>query len=679
RARLWVPGVSSPGRPNDYINLFLEETKQWMRSQMTMDAIHAQELSRRDMYYAKLKNDNYYWCFGDSEVHKVIDYVHERVKNALELISREEKNRSLQSFFKELNDHSTNAFEFGKQFLAYLMYPTTKVNGNLTANRLYDGRTYETGRLHSMLEEATNIVLESYVRDMDYTAERTSKDHIPIDDGGFGIGGGSALTAGDEAAGQYLVDIADVEESNIKSVLYVVEICDPKGHRWVVKKSFADFEALHKIVLADSLLKPTLLARIPLPPRLASKMFRDKQEYYDQCTQLQRYFLDLLLLLCELSAATQAQTALFMEVKALIMLPNRALRRAEGIPNVFVALKRDFAAWLVGQGQGQGQAQGERDRGGEKETEKAHLAMAEHRKIWGIEMSLKVFEAYALLQRMATVLGWTLEINHFFISMFGNTLAFSKLPLRDIIFVQKDIMSRFLSLSNELYQYACQINADSKYKWHKNLQMVENELNRVRFHVDRAVALISLIDSEHLDYETQMRRLRDVHARFAPLMSRIDSSLVNIHQELDLPVSSHLQQQQQGLQLQGLQDQPLQLTYQEQHGATLGADAKPSQRPPVSPHASKGLNDTQGAEGAVDGEVRAGAMMGVTVAGRGLETGGAEGTGVGAEAKAVYVVQEPVEDGDVDVTILHSRDAEDRPGDDVEGGCTSESKVCVVS
>lgn len=62
RARVWVPGVSSPGHPNDYINMFLEESKQWMRSQMTLDAVHAEELARRDNFYTKLKNDNYFWC-----------------------------------------------------------------------------------------------------------------------------------------------------------------------------------------------------------------------------------------------------------------------------------------------------------------------------------------------------------------------------------------------------------------------------------------------------------------------------------------------------------------------------------------------------------------------------------------------------------------------------------------
>ena len=138
---------------------------------------------------------------------------------------------------------------------------------------------------------------------------------------------------------------------------------------------------------------------------------------------------------------------------------------------------------------------------------------------------------------MCTVLGWTLEVNHFFISMFGNTLAFSKLPLRDIIMLQKDIMTKFLLICNELFDFACKVNADAKYKWHKNLQMCENQLKRLKFHVEKCLSLISCIDSEHLDYETQMRRLRDVHARFQPLMSRIDHSLGVIQNELNLPAT----------------------------------------------------------------------------------------------------------------------------------------------
>jgi hypothetical protein len=44
-----VPGVQNPGRPNDYINLFLEETKTWLRTQMTLNVVVAEELTRREV------------------------------------------------------------------------------------------------------------------------------------------------------------------------------------------------------------------------------------------------------------------------------------------------------------------------------------------------------------------------------------------------------------------------------------------------------------------------------------------------------------------------------------------------------------------------------------------------------------------------------------------------------
>lgn len=98
-------------------------------------------------------------------------------------------------------------------------------------------------------------------------------------------------------------------------------------------------------------------------------------------------------------------------------------------------------------------------------------------------------------------------------------------------------MTKFLLICQELFDFACKVNADAKYKWHKNLQMCENQLKRLKFHVEKCLSLISCIDSEHLDYETQMRRLRDVHARFQPLMSRIDNSLGVIQHELNLPTT----------------------------------------------------------------------------------------------------------------------------------------------
>jgi hypothetical protein len=274
-----------------------------------------------------------------------------------------------------------------------------------------------------------------------------------------------------------------------------------------------------------------MLDTLQFPEKLRGKIFRDKEEYYVMCKHLQGYVVNLLYVLNNFTAATQAAMCAFLEVKQLMLSGNhRQLRRAESVPNAFVALKSEFNALLVAKEDPRGNAT------------PASSAMMEFRRIWGIEMTVKVFDAYALLQRMATVLGWTLEINHFFISMFGNTLAFSKLPLRDIIFLQRDIMSSFLRHCNELFDFACKVNADSKYKWHKNLQMVENHLGRVKFHIEKSLSLIALIDAEHLDYEVQMRRLRDVHSRFQPLMNRIDGSLGNIQEELSLPITNRAAQ-----------------------------------------------------------------------------------------------------------------------------------------
>jgi hypothetical protein len=61
RKRIWVPKLSSAGRPNDYVNMFLEEMKAWLRNQLTLDNVSAEELQRRSAYITKLKHDSYYW------------------------------------------------------------------------------------------------------------------------------------------------------------------------------------------------------------------------------------------------------------------------------------------------------------------------------------------------------------------------------------------------------------------------------------------------------------------------------------------------------------------------------------------------------------------------------------------------------------------------------------------
>ena len=719
RKRIWAPGVSSPGRPNDYVNLFLEETKAWLRHQMTLDNVQAEELARRDTFYTKLKNDDYYWCFPrESEqksIHRVIDFVHERVRNALEIMRREEQNKSLQGFFKELNDHTTNVFEFGKFFLAYVLYPMRKIEGNLLHNRVFNGKTFQTGKLHRMLEKATGLVFETYSDDMQMTYDRI---HDTNGSAKAGIGNGrqqefaqqlqlqyqqqqqqqqqqlalsdyawdgsrgaiqqqqtgATCVTYDNSGGEageainsrvnlnadYLVEINDYIGANFAAAVYLVELADAQGYRWIVRKKYSDFEALHQIIGSD--ISDANQAEVQLPPKPSGVIIstRKKNEQLTlMCARIQAYFTNVLAVLANCKKPTQDELCKFMELKQLIVSQHgRILRRAEAVPNYFVALKKQFEELLVskdpkyssrsdtpgggvgggsggynddtaalsrgklpataspagarkrssstgqmgssdtggtmrgiaerlrlpslslfssaggktpplkgmnrnagrdsnrdpmtdgddddddddddaagdddgGDDNGEGEGAARSDTVGGEDMAKALIKM---RAVWGIDMVTKIFEAYALLQRLATVLGWTLEINHFFISMFGNTLAFSKLPLRDIIFTLKDIMTNFLLVCTDLFGFACKLHADSKYKWHKNLQMAENELKRVKYHVDKGVALISLIDSEHLDYEMQVRRLRDVHARFQPLMHRIDGNLLSIQSELNLPL-----------------------------------------------------------------------------------------------------------------------------------------------
>lgn len=86
RNRRWIPGVQKHGQANDYINMFLEEMKTWMRHQMTLNVVGADELERREQYITKIKHDNYYWCFPlekshDYTIHEAIDFVHAKVSD----------------------------------------------------------------------------------------------------------------------------------------------------------------------------------------------------------------------------------------------------------------------------------------------------------------------------------------------------------------------------------------------------------------------------------------------------------------------------------------------------------------------------------------------------------------------------------------------------------------------
>lgn len=163
--------------------------------------------------------------------------------------------------------------------------------------------------------------------------------------------------------------------------------------------------------------------------------------------------------------------------------------------------------------------------------------MLELRKNWGIEMSLKIFHSYSLLQRFSVVISWTLEISHYFISMFGNTFSFSKFPLKNILNLLKEIVNTFLANANELFAFACKINADNTYKWHCNLQIAENNLTRVKHHIEASLSLISTIETEHLNHEAQIKRLNSVLLRFKPFLNRIETNLQSIQKELNFNIS----------------------------------------------------------------------------------------------------------------------------------------------
>jgi hypothetical protein len=165
KSRTWVPKVSYHGRPNDYVNMFLEELKVWLGRHLTKDEVSTEELDKRSRYLTKLKNDNYHWCFpnetelggGSYKIHDTLDFVHERVDDARATLRREESNKSLQRLFTELNNHTTNTLEFGKNFLAYLLCASTAAGADLPSRARTQGSTYENGRLLRTLEETASV------------------------------------------------------------------------------------------------------------------------------------------------------------------------------------------------------------------------------------------------------------------------------------------------------------------------------------------------------------------------------------------------------------------------------------------------------------------------------------------------------------------------------------------
>ncbi len=503
-------------------------------------------------------------------IHKVIDFVHDKVKSALEIIRREEMNKSLQTLFKEMNDHTTNSFEFGKLFLSYLLFFSKKIGSNLTSANGFDGKSIESGKLHYLLEKTTHVVFDTFGKDIELSQNRINcaiisdnAYHVPTNM----IENNNSIPSSPQNAmaeksrkssSGYDIAIRGYEAS-LTSTIFIIKIEDPKGHQWIAKRSWSEFENFHACLVKELSDTPSSNPLVFPEKKMTLNAVTNSTEYYTAlAARLDAYCLHLLDLMPDFNTRCQNILAKFLDTKYIIMSGSDRLHYAESIPNAFIPIRNIFQKQVMGQKDsavpvdsnkkwfGVPQVAGSKSAGVDDNRDEYFIngilsekELDEFRRIWGIEYCVKIFESYALLQRIATVLGWTLEINHFFISMFGNTVTFSRLPLRDIIATLRELLTKFLVLSNDIYNFACLLNAESKYKWHKNMQMAENELSRLKFHVEKTMAVITIIETEHLDYEAQMQRLKDVYARFQPFMSRVGPSLTNITSELGLPAPQY--------------------------------------------------------------------------------------------------------------------------------------------
>jgi hypothetical protein len=453
----------------------------------------------------------------------------------LEIVQREERNKSLQTLFMELNDHTMNGFEFGKIFLAYICYHSKSGGADLIHSNQFDGSTYERGKLYKLLMKATNSVMKVYVSDMRQSQinQDLIEDHTKPSRGGglatkiypstapspltlcltnnattatpsSSLPGGGGDHEGkaegnadddDDMIPEYQIEMTEYErETALTSTIFLIYLTDRQmNQRWLLKKKYSDFMKIHKKVITDfeNNDKPLYL---PAPPRTGLFSYPKHEELLETSLELKRYLSQLINDPEGLTSQTKLEIAKFIEVKTLALPTKSKYKKPENIPNYFVNLKSEFIQKLVENGNdgnstapsasGTASSATGRGRGGEggggsaaaaaadeKAKKLSHQQMIQFREIWGINYSVKIYEAYGLLQRMSTILGWTLEINHFFVSMFGNTLAFSKLPLKDLLATQKEIMAKLNIVTNEIFLYACDVNAQQDYKWHKNLQV----------------------------------------------------------------------------------------------------------------------------------------------------------------------------------------------------------------
>ena len=438
--------------------------------------------------------------------------------------------------FKELNDNTNNAFEFGKLFLAYMLYASKKAGSDLISSNHLNGKSFENGLLHCALVQVTSFVMKTYVNDMKQTDQRIESGAIGYNNNNNNainnrISGDGTTFEVPDVQSEYSVDIPTYEEA-MTGTIYSIKINDPHGQCWIVRRTYKEFKVLH-----DKINEEYTRAQYPLPlPPNMTTIIATAADYEARADLLRVYVEYMLSHLDSVSTFVRKHICTFLDTKDLV-LPTATgkLVHSENITNVFTKMKNDYQEQLTAIIPKAAAAAASKSNDRQKVCGK-NKDLLTFQKTWGVEWVAKILDAYSMLQRMSTILSWTLELNHFFLSMFGNTLAFSKLPLKDIIIALKDIFTAFLSTCTSLFSHACQLNAEQQYKWHKNLQAAENYLAMLKHHVEVAVNIINRIETEHLDYEMQMRRLMDVASRFDPFMERVNRALPQIQEELGLPV-----------------------------------------------------------------------------------------------------------------------------------------------
>lgn len=374
------------------------------------------------------------------------------MENALDMVERENKNKSLQQMFMEMNDHTVNSIEFGKNFLAYLLCISKVAGADLVTSKDFNGKNMEMGKLHRILLKATDTVMSLYAVDLKRTEQRL----------GVGSTNEERKAIEEEDVPPYaLVDEVTCDVSLTSGASYNFNLIDRQGAKWVVTHKFNDYENLYNSVMEDFDNN-----NLTLDLSVKKGMFMSKEDHNSRCPQLKRFVENLLIGIPDISESSRKLISDFLIIRTLVISNKTRIIPVEKIPNNFITLKSFFQEILV-----DSTIKEEFSRTNNMCNEKMKLQLLDLRLNWGHDVVVKILDCYSILQQLSVILSWTLEINHFFISMFGNTLVFTKLPLREIVVTLKGALVLLSNHFSDLNESMCGINAKNDYKWHKNIEV----------------------------------------------------------------------------------------------------------------------------------------------------------------------------------------------------------------